>query len=214
MPVKGNQFKANNFKPENQPRQSSPKAEREKQPGQKPETRRDRSLMNSQVIKITGLFSLLLSLYFFVAFTSYLFTWKDDQSYVSPANGGGSNWSKKTQELMENGVKNPFVENWLGKLGALLSNQFIYEWFGIASFLFVLVFFVIGYRLLFKVNLLSIGKTLAYSFFFLIFISVSLGFIHAFTADTPHFLEGNFGFWSNRLLTAQIGQTGVAGILV
>ncbi len=214
MPVKGNQFKANNFKPENQPRQSSPKAEREKQPKQKTETRRNYGLMNSQVIKITGLFSLLVSVYFLVAFTSYLFTWKDDQSYVSPTNGGWSNWNKTTQELMENGVKNPVVENWLGKLGALLSNQFIYEWFGIASFLFVLVFFIIGYRLLFKVSLLSIGKTLAYSFFFLIFISVSLGFLHAFTSDTPHYLEGNFGFWSNRLLTVQVGQTGVAGILV
>jgi len=214
MPVKGNQFKANNFKPENQPRQSSPKAEREKQPKQRSVTRHDRGVMNSQIIKITGLFSLLLSVYFLVAFTSYLFTWKDDQSYVSAANGGWSNWNKTTQELMENGVKNPVVENWLGKFGALLSNQFIYEWFGIASFLFVLVFFIIGYRLLFKVSLLSIGKTLAYSFFFIVFISVSLGFFHAFIADTPNYLEGNFGFWSNRLLNAQVGQTGVAGILV
>jgi len=214
MPVKGNQFKSNNFKPENQSRQSSPKTEREKQPKSKTETGRNFGLMNSQIIKIAGLFSLLLSVYFFVAFTSYLFTWKDDQSYVSPANGGWSNWFKTTQELMENGVKNPVVENWLGKLGALLSNQFIYEWFGVASFLFVLVFFVIGYRLLFKVSLLAVGKTLAYSFFFIVFISVSLGFLHAFTADTPHYLEGNFGFWSNRLLTAQVGQTGVAGILV
>ncbi|HZY40210.1 MAG TPA: DNA translocase FtsK 4TM domain-containing protein, partial [Mucilaginibacter sp.] len=214
MPVKGNQFKSNNFKPENQPRQSSSRAEREKQPKQKAETRRDRGVMNSQVIKITGLFSLLLSVYFLVAFTSYLFTWKDDQSYVSPANGGWSNFNKTTQELVENGVKNPIIENWLGKLGALLSNQFIYEWFGVASFLFVLVFFVIGYRLLFRVSLLSISKTLAYSFFFIVFISVSIGFFHAFIADTPNYLEGNFGFWSNRLLDAQVGQTGTAGILV
>ena len=214
MPVKGNQFKANNFKPEDQPRQPSPKAAREKQPRQKPETRRNYGLMNSQVLKIAGLFSLLLSVYFLVAFTSYLFTWKDDQSYVSPANGGWSNWNKTTQELMENGVKNPVVENWLGKLGALLSNQFIYEWFGIASFLFVLIFFVIGYRLLFRVSLFAVGKTLAYSLFFIIFISVSLGFFHAFIADTPNYLEGNFGYWSNRLLDAQVGQTGTAGILV
>jgi S-DNA-T family DNA segregation ATPase FtsK/SpoIIIE len=115
---------------------------------------------------------------------------------------------------MENGVKNPVVENWLGKFGALLSNQFIYEWFGIASFLFVLIFFVIGYRLLFRVSLFAVGKTLAYSLFFIIFISVSLGFFHAFIADTPNYLEGNFGYWSNRLLDAQVGQTGTAGILV
>ncbi|BAU55782.1 FtsK/SpoIIIE family DNA translocase [Mucilaginibacter gotjawali] len=214
MPVKGNQFKSNSFKPENQPRQPSAKTERERPVKQKQESPRNFGLMNSQIIKITGLFSLLLSVYFFVAFTSYLFTWQEDQSYVSKANGGWGNLFKTTQELMDNGVKSPMVDNWMGKLGALLSNQFIYEWFGVGSFLFVLVFFIIGYRLLFKVSLFAIGKTLAYSLFGIVYISVFLGFFHAFIADTPNYLEGEFGFWTNRLLDAQIGQTGTAGILI
>jgi S-DNA-T family DNA segregation ATPase FtsK/SpoIIIE len=213
MPVKGNQFKSNNFKEENLPRQSS-KAERERKTSQRREGKLPFNMGDSRFIKILGLFSLLLSLYFFVAFTSYLFTWQDDQSYVSAANGGWHNLFKTTQELMENGVKNPVVQNWLGKFGALLSNQFIFEWFGIASFLFVFVFFIIGYRLLFKVRLFSINKTLGYSFFGLVFISVFLGFAHAFMADTPNYLEGGFGYWSNRLLVAQIGQTGTGGILL
>jgi len=214
MPVKGNQFKSNSFKPENQPRQPSSKVEKERPVKEKQESRRNFGLMNSQIIKITGLFSLLLSVYFLVAFTSYLFTWQEDQSYVSPANGGWSNLFKTTQELMQNGVKSPVVLNWTGKLGALLSNQFIFEWFGIASFLFVFIFFVIGYRLLFRVSLFSIGKTLAYSFFGIVFISVAVGFIHAFMADTPNYLEGEFGYWTNRLLDAQIGQTGTGGVLI
>jgi S-DNA-T family DNA segregation ATPase FtsK/SpoIIIE len=41
-----------------------------------------------------------------------------------------------------------------------------------------------------------------------------MGFFHAFISDTPHFLEGEFGFWTNRLLDAQVGQTGTAGVLV
>ena len=213
MPVKGNQFKSNSFKQENQPRQSSSKVEREQPVKQKREYHRHTEL-NNRFIKILGLFSLLLSVYFLVAFTSYLFTWQEDQSYVSAANGGWGNLFKTTQELMENGVKSPVVENWLGKFGALLSNQFIYEWFGVASFLFVLIFFIIGYRLLFKIRLLSINKTLAYSFFGIVFISVALGFFHAFVADTPNYLEGEFGYWSNRLLDAQIGQTGTGGILI
>jgi len=213
MPVKQNQFKSNNFKEENLPRQSS-KTEKERKTSQKKENSLPLNIGESRFIKIVGLFSLLLSLYFFVAFTSYLFTWQDDQSYVSAANGGWHNLFKTTQELMENGVKNPVVQNWLGKFGALLSNQFIFEWFGIASFLFVFVFFVIGYRLLFRVRLFSIGKTLAYSFFCLVFVSIFLGFVHAFVADTPNYLEGGFGYWSNRLLDAQIGQTGTGGILL
>ena len=177
MPAKGNQFKTNSFKQENQPRQPAAKVEKEKTPKPKADPRLPSNLIDGRTIKIAGLFLLLLSVYFFIAFTSYLFTWQEDQSYVSPTNGGWHNLFRTTQELMENGVKNPVVENWLGKFGALLSNQFIFEWFGIASFLFVLVFFIGGYRLLFKTRLYSISKTLAYSLFGLIFISVAIGFI-------------------------------------
>ena len=214
MPLKGNQFKSNSFKQENQPRQSSLKVEGGRPLKQKQENRHPTDLLNSRFIKIIGLFSLLLSVYFLVAFTSYLFTWREDQSYVSTANGGWGNLFKTTQELMQNGVKSPVVENWLGKFGALLSNQFIYQWFGVSSFLFIFVFFIIGYRLLFRTRLFSIVKTLAYSLFGIVFISVALGFVHAFVADTPNYLEGEFGYWCNRLLDAQIGQAGTGGILI
>ncbi|ASU33508.1 FtsK/SpoIIIE family DNA translocase [Mucilaginibacter xinganensis] len=214
MPVKGNQFRSNSFKQENQPRQPNQKIEKERPVKQREERLRPSDLLNSKVIKISGLFLLLLSVYFLIAFTAYLFTWQEDQSYVSAANGGWHNLFRTTQELMENGVKNPMVDNWAGKLGALLSNQFIFEWFGLASFVFVFVFFIAGYRMLFKVRLVPLSKTLAYSFFLLVFISVAMGFFHAFITETPNYLEGGFGYWTNRLLDAQIGQAGTAGILV
>ncbi|MCR8559507.1 DNA translocase FtsK [Mucilaginibacter sp. BJC16-A38] len=214
MPVKGNQFKSNNFKEENQPRQPSAKTERERPVKQKAYSQQSYEVLNSKLIKIFGLFLLLLSVYFLLAFTSYLFTWQEDQSYVSPTNGGWHNLFRTTQELMENGVKSPVTDNWAGKLGALLSNQFIYEWFGLASFVFVFVFFVSGYRLLFKVRLLSMSRTLAYSFILLIFVSVAIGFFHAFMTDTPNYMEGGFGYWSNRLLDAQIGEAGTGGVLI
>ncbi|WP_370525650.1 DNA translocase FtsK 4TM domain-containing protein [Olivibacter sp. SDN3] len=168
----------------------------------------------SKAVKIAGLFFLVLSLYFLIAFTSYLFTWQNDQSYVSAANGGWSTLFKTREELEILGFKEAMVENWLGKLGALLAHQFIFEWFGIASFLFIGVFFVIGYRLLFKVKLLPLDKTFSYGFFLLLFISVTIGFFHGFITDYPHFLEGSFGFWSNRILEAQIGSAGVGGLLL
>jgi len=214
MPVKGNQFKSNSFKQDNQSKQSYQKVEKERPVRQKREPQQSFDLVDTRMAKILGLFSLLFSVYFLVAFTSYLFTWQEDQSYVSAANGGWHNLFKTTQELMQNGVKNPVVENWLGKFGALLSNQFIFEWFGLASFLFVFVLFIIGYRLLFKISLVSTNKTLAYSLFGIIFISIALGFCHAFISDTPNYIEGGFGYWSNRLLDAQIGQTGTGALLV
>jgi S-DNA-T family DNA segregation ATPase FtsK/SpoIIIE len=214
MPVKGNQFKSNSFKQDNQSKQSYQKVEKERPVRRKREPGQSFDLVDTRMAKILGLFSLLFSVYFLVAFTSYLFTWQEDQSYVSAANGGWHNLFKTTQELMQNGVKNPVVENWLGKFGALLSNQFIFEWFGLASFLFVFVLFIIGYRLLFKTSLVSTNKTLAYSFFGIIFISIALGFCHAFISDTPNYIEGGFGYWSNRLLDAQIGQTGTGALLI
>ncbi|WP_233602889.1 FtsK/SpoIIIE family DNA translocase [Pedobacter sp. KBW06] len=168
---------------------------------------------NGRLFKIIGLVFVIMALYFLIAFTSYLFTWQEDHSYVIDANGGWGNLFKTYEELQQVNIT-PVVSNWLGKIGALLSHQFIYEWFGLASFLFIFVFFVIGYRLLFKVKIFSIEKTLGYSLFFLLFISLTLGFAHSFISDAPHFMEGEFGFWTNKLLTAQIGKAGVAGLIV
>jgi S-DNA-T family DNA segregation ATPase FtsK/SpoIIIE len=221
MPIKGNQFRSNSFKDDTQ--QDKPAS---KNPFGSKKTARERparelverlplfDLRDGRAIKIIGLFFLVLSVFFLIAFTSYLFTWQQDQSYVSKANGGWGNLFKTTKELLENGVNNPMVDNWLGKFGALLSNQFIFEWFGVASFLFVFIFFITGYRLLFKIRLFSVSKMLAYTFFGIIFTSVTIGFFHAFIIDYPHFLEGNFGFWTNRLLVAQIGQSGTGFILI
>jgi len=212
MSVRGNQFKANTFRDkgaENTPGRSS----LGRQPKRKMDFLPSFDLADGRAVKIIGLFFVILSLYFLIAFTSYLFTWQDDQSYVIDANGGWSNLFKTSEELKEAGVSIPVVQNWLGKFGALLSHKFIYEWFGIASFLFVLAFFIIGYRLLFKVKILSISKTLGYSFFFLLFISLTLGFAHGFWSESPHYLEGEFGYWSNKLLSAQIGAAGVAGLI-
>ncbi len=210
MPVKGNQFRSNAFRDEERPKASV----RERQVREKAESLPRFTFNNGRIVKIAGLFFLIMSLYFLVAFTSYLFTWEEDQSYVLDINGGWGNLFKTTEELTKAGVQDPIVENWLGKFGALLSHQFIYEWFGVASFLFIGVLFIIGYRMLFKVRVLSITKTLGYSFFLLIFLSVTLAFFHSFTSDYPHFLEGEFGFWTNRLLQVQIGNTGIAGLLV
>ncbi|MCJ8209326.1 DNA translocase FtsK [Mucilaginibacter sp. RS28] len=213
MPPRGNQFKSNSFRDENKPRQGSGNGERERTVKPRVELP-SFDLRDGRLVKIVGLFSLILAIFFFMAFTAYLFTWQEDQSYVSRANGGWHNLFKTQQELMDNGIKDPVVDNWMGKLGALISDQFIYQWFGVASYLFVFIFFVIGYRLLFKVRLFSLSKTLAYSLFGIIFVSVAVGFVHGLISEYPHFLEGEFGYWSNRLLDAQIGRAGTACLLV
>ncbi len=214
MLTRGNQIKVNTFRePKTDKSTGDRRSGGQKDQKEKRELFPKLSFNNDKAIKITGLFMLLLALYFLVAFSSYLFTWEEDQSYVIDANGGWSNLFKTKEELLSNGVLNPDIQNWAGKLGALLAHQFIYKWFGLASFVFVFIFTVLGYRLLFKVRLFSVVKTLGYSFFVLIFASLLIAYSHSFISEYPHFFEGEFGFYLNQLLTAQIGSAGVAGIL-
>ncbi|SDM29867.1 FtsK/SpoIIIE family DNA translocase [Pedobacter antarcticus] len=210
MSVRGNQFKSNSFKNDSRDKQGARASSRDTRSTF--ERMPSLNFQDERILKIAGLFFLILSIYFLVAFTSYVFTWQEDYSYVIDANGGWSNLFKTVEELQQNNIP-IMVQNWLGKFGALLSHQFIYEWFGVASFLFVFVFFVIGYRLLFKVKIFSMEKTLGYSLFFLLFLSLTFGFFHSFFLDAPHYLEGEIGYWSNKVLVAQIGVTGVGVLL-
>jgi len=167
----------------------------------------------SKALKVLGVFLLFAAFVFAVAFVSYLFTWKQDQSYISKTNGGWGTLFKSAAELDNEGVELPVVANKLGKLGALMANQFIYEWFGVASFLFVPILFAFGYRFLYGKSLLPVRKTTVYAGTGIIFLSVTLGFLQEIFSDTLHILEGKFGYWTNRLLAMQIGTTGVAGLL-
>src|SRR5258706_4208769 len=74
--------------------------------------------------KIIGTVSLLIAIFLFISFISYLYTWKEDQPEVS--RGGFS-------ILFDNSLH---VSNLLGKLGALTSHFFISKGFGVASLLF------------------------------------------------------------------------------
>lgn len=213
MSSRENQFRTKNIRKSAPGKYSNSQAGRTAKPS--PAERLPRFNFNlDKTTKILGLFILLLSLYFLIAFTSYLFTWQDDQSYISSSNGGWGNLLKSSDELRELGLDTPVVDNWLGKFGALLAHQFIYKWFGIASFIFVALFFIIGYRLLFKVLIYPLNKTFAYSLFFLLFVSTTIAYFHGFASNLPHFIEGEVGFWSNRLLQAQIGKAGVGALLL
>lgn len=155
--------------------------------------------------KITGLLMLLFSIYLFVAFTSYVITWKADQSVVANPDSG---W----KIIFD--AENNHVENWLGIVGALVAHQFIHGGFGIASFIYVLLFFVLGYRILFRVHLLHLPKTFAYSLFLLSFLSVFFGFILSFFDTDWYFLAGSVGIQVNAYLNAVIGKVGTAFILL
>lgn len=88
--------------------------------------------------KIFGVFSILFAVYLAIAFTSYLYTWKYDQDKVLEFT---------FQSFFQSDLK---VENWLGRLGAYLSNAFFYWGFGLPSILAVVLLFRLGFDLIRK----------------------------------------------------------------
>jgi len=102
-----------------------------------------RELSDERIPKLLGLLSYFFAAYLFVAFLSYCFTWKTDQDKVLQFS-----WNILFERDLE-------MANWLGRLGAVVSHQFIYWGFGLASFAMVYFLFQIGRKLFnpFSINL-------------------------------------------------------------
>ncbi len=149
---------------------------------------------NEKFTKSTGLFLLASSAFLLLAFSSFLFTWEIDQNIIN------NHWNDPTVQ----------VENWLGKLGAYTSHQFIFNGFGISSFLFVFLSFILGFRILLKSNLLPLGKSFKYSIFSILWLSILLNYL---TPSIP-ILGGAFGFQTNLWLSSIIGNVGILLFLI
>ncbi len=133
----------------------------------------------------SGLFLMLLSLLLFIAFFSYLFTGKHDQSVVE---------SLFDAPMHESGKE---VQNWLGMVGAYLANVFIFDWFGLASFLFIPLLFQLGFRIVFLRYLFSMSTFLKVFFFMLLWFSCTMGYlVLKLDSDISFlgFLSGAIGF--------------------
>ncbi|MFN5181449.1 MAG: DNA translocase FtsK 4TM domain-containing protein [Bacteroidota bacterium] len=147
--------------------------------------------------RVLGLCIFLFGLYLLIAFTSFIFTWENDQDKVTgPIN-----------ELFQNETK---IENWLGKLGALTSHLFMHKWFGAASFFLVPLLFGEGLKKLLLKDMPSLTKLRRRMIFLLVWTSLTLGCI--FTFDKL-WIGGGFGYVINNQLNNWIGITGTAALL-
>ena len=122
-------------------------------------------LKDERTHKIIGTIFLLLAFLFFIAFTSYLFTWEEDQDKV---------FLHGYKLLLGTDVK---VNNLLGTFGAFISHFFIYKGFGIASYFICSFFFVVGINLFFDKKVFSVRRNIKYVITGLIILSVSAAVI-------------------------------------
>lgn len=152
--------------------------------------------------KIFGLLLIIVSLYLFLSFVSYLVNWKNDDSMI---NDRTFDIELITDTELE-------AQNMMGRLGAITAHLFIKKWFGVSSFLFTLMFFITGFKLLTRISLLPLWKTIRYSFFIMVWLSLAFGFM--FTQGDGLLLGGTFGFQSNVWLNGILGKVGTGFIIL
>src|SRR5450432_382421 len=167
-------------------------------------TEKDTRLTVSQVIrderthKITGAVFLLVSVFLFIAFSSYLFTWREDQDKVFR----GISILTPSHEVK--------VANLLGNLGAYISHLFFYKGFGIASYFICSFFFITGINWLFAKKYFSVKRNLRYVLIGLVYLSTTLAFVCR-GASFPW--GGAFGDMTSDWMMRFLGKIGTACIL-
>lgn len=147
--------------------------------------------------RIIGLLFILSAVYLVLAFTSFVFTWKEDQDKVFSS----------VSDLFADSTK---VANWLGKVGAMVSHLFMFKWFGVSSFLLVPILLISGLKKLVSKDF-SFFRKFNYSvLFFLIWMPIVFGY---FFNEQLLFLGGGFGYVLNLKLQSVIGAAGTLAFL-
>jgi DNA segregation ATPase FtsK/SpoIIIE, S-DNA-T family len=166
-----NTYKSNTFK----------KPEKEKKSKSKSKSKFSLEFLKDPRFHLaSGFLLLMISIFLFASFMSFLFTGKADQSVVE---------SVGSAELKE-------VENWLGMGGAIASEYLVHRWLGISAFFITPILFLIGFKLVFKRELLPIFPVFVFSSFAGLWLSLLLGYItHGISGYTEvSFLAGGLGF--------------------
>ena len=100
------------------------------------------------------------------------------------------------------------VENVTGKLGAYFADLFINRGFGVASFSFIFLFFVVGLRLL-GARIVSIRKSVLHVALITIWFSVASGFFFLDSLNDKHLLlGGEHGYYISNWLKSTLGWFG------
>ena len=149
-------------------------------------------LKTRQAQTILGTFLILFSVFLCIAFISFFFNWQEDQSTLT----------KFTDKTVKS-------QNLLGKIGANLSHFLIYKGFGIGAFVIALQTFLSGVYILFKKKFASIIVSWNWNLFAMLWLSISLGFVH----NDYALLSGIIGFEINEYSQAFVGKTGLVILL-
>ncbi len=155
---------------------------------------------DERIPKLFGVLLLFFALYLFIAFTSYLFTWKHDQHFLS--NGG---WNF----LMTSGKE---VDNWLGRLGVLVSDFFFRWLFGLPSYLLVVLLVIGGLAAIKRTPFEKVWKAIRNTILITIFLSIIFEFFAGSSAMFPW--GGAVGESISMWLSNFVGKAGTIALFL
>ena len=142
---------------------------------------------------VLGCLLVLFSIALLLAFISFYIYGQVDQSAVN--------------QLAD---RKETVQNWLGKFGAYLADLMVYRGFGIASFIFVRLFFLTGLFMILEISFRKLKNIWFWDLFVIIILSVLFGF---FATSLPE-LGGTIGYELNLFSQDYIGKTGTLLVLL
>ncbi len=142
---------------------------------------------------LLGVLLVLFSIALFFAFISFFIYWREDQSMVT--------------SLTERSLG---ARNWLGKFGAFFAHIFIFKSFGIASFLFVRLFFLTGTYLVLELPMKQLKNSWFWDLFAMLVLSVFFGFLFDYIPE----LGGVMGYELNAYLQDFIGKIGTLLLII
>jgi S-DNA-T family DNA segregation ATPase FtsK/SpoIIIE len=148
---------------------------------------------SQQTHLVFGVFIFTSSIFLLISFYSFLQHWKEDQSLLN-------SFADKSLE----------AKNLLGKLGAILSDFFVFEGFGVATFIFPILLFFSGLYIILNIPIKQLRKPWLNGITIMIWLSLGFAF---FKPEFP-LIAGKVGFEVNDFLQIYIGKTGVFLILL
>jgi len=139
-----------------------------------------------------GGFLIITALLVFLAFTSYLFSWKEDFSTIG--------------QLSD---RNTSTQNVLNKLGASISHFFIYRLFGLSAYLLNYLFLITGITFFLNRNPKKLLIKWSRGILHILWFSIALAFFYEWNP----LLGGLVGFEMHDFFVDYIGKVGLASLL-
>ena len=145
-----------------------------------------------------GFVMIFASLYMFFALLSYMFTGQADFSEVG---------NHQSMSSIFDSLREKEISNWLGLYGAIVSHFFIFRWFGVSSFLIPPLLFLIGYKIVFRKEIVRISSYAIFAFFSILWLCLTLGYMVEINqgGHAWQILGGGFGLLLAELSNGMFG---------